>query len=159
MESAGAARGKRDERRLQELLSYRLSRVQAKLNVQATKILRANGGLTLVQWRILVLLGRFGETTVGRLAADSQFDKALISRTAQTLVQQGLVAMRSDEQDHRQHILAITDKGRQVHDRAAPHMQARQEALMSSMTEAQLRVLFQALDRLEEAADRATDNG
>lgn len=144
----------RHDRPLQHLLSFRLSRVQAKLNAQATKILKTNGGLTLVQWRILVMMQTIGETTVGQIARETQFDKALISRTAQTLVTQGLVEMRTGDKDHRKHMLTMTEAGQSVLDRAAPHMVARQDALRASMTEEQLSTLFQALDLLETAADQ-----
>ena len=146
------------ERRLQNLLSFRLSQVQAKLNAQATKVLKTNGGLTLVQWRILVTMQMTGETTVGRIARETHFDKALISRTVQTLVAQGLALMRTDENDHRQHLLTMTMAGQKAFGKAAPHMIARQNALTSAMTDKQLSTLFDALDLLEEAADQEIDS-
>ena len=145
------------ERPLQNLLSFRLSQVQAKLNAQATKVLKTNGGLTLVQWRILVTMQMTGETTVGRIARETHFDKALISRTVQTLVAQGLALMRTDENDHRQHLLTMTMTGQQAFERAAPHMIARQNALTSAMSDEQLSTLFDALDLLEQAADQEID--
>ena len=157
MAAAKTANGDVQTRSLQDLVSYRLSRVQARLNAQATKILRANGGLTLVQWRVLVLLRAFGESTVGRIARESQFDKALISRTAQSLVRQGYVEMRLDASDQRQHLLRMTKAGAHIFDQAAPHMHARQETLMASLTDKQRRVLFTALDRLEAVADQTSD--
>ena len=156
MDTAKTVEDEGQDRKLQQLVSYRLSRVQAKLNAQATRILRANGGLTLVQWRVLVLLNTFGETTVGQLARESQFDKALISRTAQSLVRQGFVRMRADEKDHRQHLLKMTAAGARIFHQAEPHMQARQAALVASMSDAQMQVLFEALDRLEDVADQAS---
>lgn len=141
------------DRSLHDLVSYRLARVQAKLNAQATRILRENGGLTLVQWRVLMMLQTMGETTVGKIARETQFDKALISRTAQTLTRNGLVALRDNESDHRQHLLTITDKGVTVFNIAAPHMYARQTALMNAISEEQRSLLFDALDRLEQAAE------
>ena len=146
------------ERPLQNLLSFRLSQVQAKLNAQATKVLKTNGGLTLVQWRILVTMQITGETTVGRIARETHFDKALISRTVQTLVAQGLALMRTDENDHRQHLLTMTKAGQQAFEKAAPHMIARQNALTSAMTDEQLSTLFDALDLLEEAADQEIES-
>ena len=147
----------RHTRPLQNLISFRLSQVQAKLNAQATKVLKANGGLTLVQWRILVMMQINGETTVGRIARETHFDKALISRTVQTLVTQGLALMRTDENDHRQHLLTMTKLGQQVFEQAAPHMIARQNALTSAMSDEQLTTLFEALDLLEDAADQKID--
>lgn len=155
--TADLSKDAQPDRPLQNLISFRLSQVQAKLNAQATKVLKASGGLTLVQWRILVILQFTGETTVGRIANETHFDKALISRTVQTMVTQGLALMRTDENDHRQHLLTMTKAGQQAFERTAPHMIARQNALTSAMTDDQLSTLFEALDLIEDAADQKID--
>lgn len=141
------------DRPLHDLVSYRLARVQAKLNAQATRILKENGGLTLVQWRVLLMLRGIGESSVGELARETQFDKALISRTVQTLVARGLVAHRGNERDHRQQLLSITPEGTAIFETAAPHMEARQKALRGAMSDEERSLLFDALDRLEAAAE------
>ncbi|MCV6594744.1 MAG: MarR family winged helix-turn-helix transcriptional regulator [Silicimonas sp.] len=141
------------DRPLHDLVSYRLARVQAKLNAQATRILKENGGLTLVQWRVLLMLRRLGESSVGELARETQFDKALISRTVQSLVARGLVAHRDNEHDQRQQLLSTTAEGTAIFETAAPHMEARQKALRGAMSEEERSLLFDALDRLEAAAD------
>ena len=141
------------ERPLQDRVSFRLARVQAKLNAQATRILKENGDLTLVQWRVLVMLQAIGQSTVGEIARETQFDKALISRTVQALVTRGLVTLHENANDHRQHLLNISAKGQSVFKSAAPHMFARQQALTNSMSDEQRHHLFDALDRLERAAE------
>jgi len=138
---------------LHELISYRLARVQAKLNAQANRILKENGGLTLVQWRVLLILRRIGETSVGQIARETQFDKALISRTVQSLVARGYVTHRDNKHDQRQQLLKITPSGSKIFETAAPHMQARQKALKGAFTEKERSLLLDALDRLEAAAE------
>ena len=140
---------------LQQLVAYRLSRVQAKMNAQATRILRQNGGLTLVQWRVMLMLDIYGKITVGQIARITQFDKALISRTARSLVDLGYATMHTDEKDQRRHFLSKTQKGARVFNKAEPAMAARQDALMSALSEQQKQVLFAAFDNLEDVADRA----
>lgn len=141
-------------RPLEQRVSYRLARLHVKLNAQAKRILRRHGGLTLVQWRVLVMLDAFTETTVGQVARMTRFDKALISRTVKSLIRAGLVKARSDDSDQRQQLLSMTMSGARVFDAAAPHMYARQDALLESMDATQREVVFDALDRLEEVADR-----
>ena len=143
------------ERPLAQRVSYRLARLHVKLNAQATRILRRHGGLTLVQWRVLVMLNAFTETTVGQVARMTRFDKALISRTVKSLIRAGLVKARSDDADQRQQLLSMTASGARVFGAAAPHMYARQDALLESMDAAQREAMFDALDRLEQVADRA----
>ena len=60
---------------LQQFLTYRLSRVQAKLNAQATRILREASGITLTQWRIIALVGAAGQTRLSQLAREAALDK------------------------------------------------------------------------------------
>lgn len=141
------------DRPLQDLISYRLARLQAKLNAQATRILKENGKLTLVQWRVLVMLQTIGETTVGEIARETQFDKALISRTVQSLVERELVTLTENEDDHRQHLLNITPEGLSVFGIAAPSMFARQKMLSDAMSDDQRSFLFDILERLEQAVD------
>ncbi|MDE0697571.1 MAG: MarR family winged helix-turn-helix transcriptional regulator [Boseongicola sp.] len=154
MDTSLASRTGGLERPLEQRVSYRLARLHVKLNAQATRILRRHGGLTLVQWRVLVMLNAFTETTAGQVARMTRFDKALISRTVKSLIRAGLVKARSDDSDQRQQLLSMTASGARVFDAAAPHMYARQDALLESMDATQREVMFDALDRLEEVADR-----
>ncbi|MDE0695816.1 MAG: MarR family winged helix-turn-helix transcriptional regulator [Boseongicola sp.] len=154
MDTSLASQSDRLGRPLEQRVSYRLARLHVKLNAQATRILRRHGGLTLVQWRVLVMLNAFTETTAGQVARMTRFDKALISRTVKSLIRAGLVKARSDDSDQRQQLLSMTASGARVFDAAAPHMYARQDALLESMDATQREVMFDALDRLEEVADR-----
>lgn len=45
---------------LNQFLTYRLSRVQAKLNTQGNALLQKHAGLKLTQWRLLALVGTAG---------------------------------------------------------------------------------------------------
>ena len=154
MDTSLASQPDRLGRPLEQRVSYRLARLHVKLNAQATRILRRHGGLTLVQWRVLVMLNAFTETTVGQVARMTRFDKALISRTVKSLIRAGLVKARLDDSDQRQQLLSMTASGTRVFDAAAPHMYARQDALLDSMDATQRDVMFDALDRLEEVANR-----
>jgi len=52
---------------LSSFLTYRISRVHQKLNVQASRILQESVGLTLAQWRVLAFIGGAGEVTASEL--------------------------------------------------------------------------------------------
>ena len=134
------------------LITYRLARVQARLNAQATQILRENGGLTLTQWRILVLLVEYNEATVAKLTRVTQFDKALISRNVHSMVRDGLILSKLHPDDHRQHVLSLTPDGRAKHDQAAPYMQERQAALATCIDADEKDAFLSILDRLEASA-------
>lgn len=139
---------------LHSLLTYRLSRVQAKLNAQAVKLLRESVGLTLVQWRVIALVGAAGDTRLSDLAKEAVLDKGLLSRNLKTLIDQGLIQSTQDELDHRVQHLSLSPEGQAVYERALPITGRRQDWLRKDLTEEEIKVFFHVLEKLEIAADR-----
>ena len=142
-----------DDLPLHQFLTYRLSRVQAKLNAQASALLRNYAGLTISQWRILALVGAAGQTRLSELSRIAALDKGLLSRNLKTLIADGLVRSEQDDIDHRVQHLSLSGSGQALFERTLPRMRKRQRHLRSSMTAKELDVLYQALDKLEIAAD------
>ena len=102
------------EAELYQYVTYRLSRVQAKLNAQATHMLREASGITLSQWRIIALIGAAGETRLSMLARHSALDKGLLSRNLKALVTEGIVLTKQDQTDHRAQLLSLSPKGKEI---------------------------------------------
>lgn len=142
-----------DDLPLHQFLTYRLSRVQAKLNAQANAMLRAHAGLTLSQWRILALIGAAGQTRLSELARIAALDKGLLSRNLKTLIADGLVRSKQDDIDQRVQHLSLSGSGQTLFETTLPRMRQRQAHLRSSMSARELDVLYRALDKLEIAAD------
>ncbi|MEM9629570.1 MAG: MarR family transcriptional regulator [Pseudomonadota bacterium] len=142
-----------DDLPLHQFLTYRLSRVQAKLNAQASALLRKRAGLTISQWRILALVGAAGQTRLSELSRIAALDKGLLSRNLKTLVADGLVRSKQDDIDHRVQHLSLSDSGQALFETTLPRMRERQRHLRSSMTANELDVLNRVLDKLEIAAD------
>jgi DNA-binding MarR family transcriptional regulator len=138
---------------LNSYLTFRLSRVQAKLNAHGARFLKKVAGLTLAQWRIIVLLSLEGETTSSALSRLAGIDKGLLSRKLKTLVDQGLVRTLPHSDDGRVLMLSLTDAGKRVFEKTLPHSLARQEWLRSQLDAQELQVFYQALDKLEAAVD------
>jgi len=142
-----------DDLPLHQFLTYRLSRVQAKLNAQANAMLRANSGLTLSQWRILALVGAAGQTRLSELSRVAALDKGLLSRNLKALIAGGLVSPKQDDVDQRVQHLSLSKSGKALFENTLPKMRKRQSHLRSSLTARELDVLYTALDKLELAAD------
>ncbi len=143
---------------LYRFLTFRMSRVQAKLNAQANAILQREAGLTLTQWRILALVGAAGETTLSEMARTAALDKGLISRNLKAMVTDGLILASTDKKDHRIQHLTLSERGQIIHDRTLPRMQKRQDGLRSALTDEEFETMTRVLDKLEAAAE-ARDDG
>lgn len=137
-----------------DTLSFRVSRLQARLNADAAQVLRAHGGLSLTQWRIFDLLDTHGEQTAACLVRHSHIDKAQISRAVRDMIAGGLLNQRPSPSDQRAALLSFSEAGWQCYTRARPHMQARQARLRGALSAEELRVFQQALAKLDAALDR-----
>ena len=137
---------------LQQFLTYRLSRVQAKLNAQANALLQERSGLTLSKWRILAFIGAAGETRLSQLVQITALDKGLVSRNLKVMIADGLVGSKQDDIDQRVQHLSLTAKGRQLFDHTLPRMRMRQSHLRASLDPNELETLYAALGKLEIAA-------
>ena len=137
---------------LQRFVTFRLTRIQARLNAEASRILRMNGGLSLTQWRIFVMLEAHGEQTATDIIRHTQIDKAQISRAARDMIATGLLTQRVNPIDQRAHLLDFTKLGREAFDRARPHMRARQTRLLDALTPDEIKLFYDVLDKLEAVA-------
>jgi hypothetical protein len=79
---------------LDQFLTYRLARVQARLNVHAAVLLKRHAGLTLSQWRIIALIGSGGHTKVSDFTRSMGLDKGLVSRNVRLLVEKRSCCLR-----------------------------------------------------------------
>lgn len=142
-----------DEFPFRNFLTFRLSRVQAKLNAQASLILKQHCGLNLTQWRIVLLLGSVSATTAGSLTAATGIDKGLFSRKLKTLIEMGVVKIKTNRDDHRQQLISLTPKGMRLYDKMAPVMRTRQQYLLSVLTAKERDIVAASLRKLEAAAN------
>ncbi|MEM6617991.1 MAG: MarR family winged helix-turn-helix transcriptional regulator [Pseudomonadota bacterium] len=152
-EVTGSAQDGDPPRSIDGFITYRLARVQARLNVQAARLLRDVSGISLPQWRVVALLGDVTETTSRELVRRSAIDKGLVSRTLKTLQAEGYVETRLSKADQRVQKISLTPKGRALFEKTLPHMHQRQRIIEASCSAEELRIFRAVLQRLEILAD------
>ncbi|MGR3812857.1 MAG: MarR family winged helix-turn-helix transcriptional regulator [Cognatishimia activa] len=139
-------------RQLTSFVTFRLARLQASLNAQATAILKANSGLSLVEWRILQTLEWFEFNTLKQLSDITEIDKGQLSRKIASMVDKGLLKQTPDELDKRVQHLNLTQRARDICAKAMPIMQARQDLLLKDVSKDDLEVFYKVIDKLEAAS-------
>lgn len=138
---------------LSNFLTYRISRVHQKLNVQASKILSDSVGVTLNQWRMIAFIGGAETVTASELVRYTTMDKGLVSRNVKSLIESGLVASFNHEKDSRVHLLSLTPAGVLVFEEALPKMRRRQAKLQDNLSPEDVATLRRILETLEIAAE------
>lgn len=138
---------------LQQMVTFRISRLHARLTAQASKILKETAGISLMQWRVFVMLESHGKITPAEIVRRTDLDKGQLSRAIKSMVELGLITSEASESDLRAHKLDFTQKGLEVFMRARPHMRHRQSLLLGALDQKEQDALFDALHKLDIVVD------
>ncbi|MEM8591358.1 MAG: MarR family transcriptional regulator [Pseudomonadota bacterium] len=138
-----------DAPELERRVSYRVSRLHARLNTQAARILKDSANISLSQWRIMVMIDEDGEISASEIVRRTKIDKAMVSRGIKSLAAEGLVDVVVSQKDQRLHNVRFTKAGRARFEKAFPHMIERQRGIVSSLTTAEKDILFELFEKIE----------
>ncbi len=140
-----------DVRRRRETanLFSRVSATYAASRSQAQRLLKAGGGLSIVEWRILWDVLEAGPITVRELADLQKSDHSLISRILPKMVKSGLITLTRDTKDGRQTLVDLTQQGIASYEKAAPVMAKRRAALLKHFSKEEIDQWVAYLDRFD----------
>lgn len=139
---------------LSTFLPFRLARLQANLNAQASDLLRRHGALPMAHWRVLLVIDKQLASTQKEIVKAAGFDKGQVSRIVDRLVAEGLLVSKNHVGDRRVHKLKLTDAARQLLGRLEPLMLKRNDHLTSVFDETEMTQLFEFLDRLDKVSGK-----
>jgi len=139
-------------------LYSRLPAVYAASRAQGQKLLKAGGGLSIVEWRTLWDLAEAGPLTIRELAALQRSDHSLLSRALPQMRSKGFVTMERDASDGRQTVVHLAPAGRAAYERAAPIMARRRRALRDVFSPEEVETFVGLLDRFETFLRRPIDD-
>ena len=132
---------------LEQRLSFRISRLSKLLDTHAARQLAVHGtGLT--SYRILMVLGIFGETTAADLSRLMVIDRAQISRSVSELMAQGLLDQQPDGANRRRKLLRLSEAGRAALGTFEPGLLERQKVFEELLDPEELRGLTSAVDKI-----------
>ncbi|WP_461352923.1 MarR family winged helix-turn-helix transcriptional regulator [Bradyrhizobium sp. USDA 4454] len=83
-------------------------------------------GLRITQFLTLAALNELGSAAVNALAEQLDIERTAMGKMVGFLERDGLVRIRPSPTDGRSRLIELTDAGRRLHDKAAPHWQRAQ---------------------------------
>ncbi|MDB5374197.1 MAG: MarR family transcriptional regulator [Belnapia sp.] len=86
---------------LEELLPYRLSVVTNRSSRLFAWCYSEAFGLSIPEWRVLAVVGRFGGLSASAVAERTAMDKVMVTRAVRGLLDRGLLARTEDDADRR----------------------------------------------------------
>jgi DNA-binding MarR family transcriptional regulator len=111
-------------------------------------------GLSIAQWRVLAVVGRFGGISPSLVAERTEMDKVKVSRATAALVASGLIEQTPDPADGRARLLGLTAAGAAMHQAIIPLARALEAQLAAGLTAREWNNLRSCLRKLGEHVRR-----
>jgi DNA-binding MarR family transcriptional regulator len=145
--------GRSDIYRLDEQIGFILRRAtQRHLAIFAAGMAAAANGtgaeLTPMQWAALAKLHETGASAQNSLGRATAMDAATIKGVVDRLRARGLVEIRTDPQDGRRRLVAITAVGRRIVERSIPHAETVSAKTLAPLSHAECATLIALLKKV-----------
>src|SRR5471030_1226703 len=134
---------------LEHFLPYRLSVLTNRISTAIARVYVRRFALTVPEWRVMAVLGRFGPMTANAVCERTAMDKVRVSRAVARLATAGRLARRTDGADRRRALLELTPRGRAVYDEIGPLALAVEARLLAQLSAADCADLARLLPKLE----------
>ena len=143
-----------DEFALERFVPYRLSVLSNTISRSIARLYAEQFGLSIPEWRVMAVLGRFGPLSANEVCDRTATDKVGVSRAVARLVENGLLHRTTDECDRRRSVLRLSRRGREVHDRIVPIARQREARILEVLSPDESAQLDRLLSKLQARAQR-----
>jgi DNA-binding MarR family transcriptional regulator len=137
---------------LEAFLPYRLSILSNTVSGRIAKSYAQRFSLTVPEWRVMAVLGRFPGLTAGEVTERTAMDKVQVSRAVARLLKTKRIERRVVDGDRRARHLFLTGEGRSVYSEIVPLALDYERRLASSLNAAERAQLEKLLAKLTTAA-------
>ncbi len=110
----------KDELILEDFLPYRLAVLSHTVSTTIAKVYEKKFGVSIPEWRVIAILGRFPGLSAVEVADRTMLDKVAVSRAVSKLIKNGRIDREFADADRRRSILNLSTEGRNVHNEIAP---------------------------------------
>lgn len=133
---------------LERFLPYRLSILSNTVSQSIAAEYQDRFELSMTEWRVMAVLGRFAELSAREVAERTAMDKVAVSRAVARLVEAGRVDRSTHDGDKRRSVLKLSEAGWAIHDEVAPMARAHERDLLAKLDESERVQLDRILDKL-----------
>lgn len=133
---------------LERFLPYRLSVLSNTVSQAIADIYERRFDLSITEWRVMAVLGRYGGISAREVAARTAMDKVAVSRAVAGLIEAGRVRRFTADHDKRQSVLSLSGKGWKVYGQIAPLALEHERRLLAHLDSDEQEWLGRILDKL-----------
>lgn len=140
-------------------IGYLLQHLSSALARQSDQVLQERLGIGFSQFKILMVLQRNPYVQQRQIAESLGQTEASISRQIKLLLDQGLLTSRRSEQNRREHITVLTDKGERLTSEALSALNSYHAPMFAKLGEKQQEQLVESLALMHQEVCRADKPG
>jgi len=133
---------------LEDFLPYRLAILSHTVSSLIARVYDKRFGLTIPEWRVIAIVGRFPGLSAVEVAERTMLDKVAISRAVTKLIKANRIDREFADADRRRSILTLSEEGRKVHDEVAPLALEMEQDLLHGLSDSQIDTLNTVTERL-----------
>ncbi|MGB5345053.1 MAG: MarR family transcriptional regulator [Woeseia sp.] len=138
---------------LERFLPYRLAILSHSVSNSIATVYARRFGLTIPEWRVIVILGRFPGLSAVEVAERTLMDKVAVSRAVTRLIKKGRIDRQFADADRRRSILTLSEQGQEVLEDIAPLALGIEDMLLDGLSDDEIATLNRVMDRLLEKAE------
>lgn len=139
---------------LERFLPYRLSVLSNRISRGLAALYSDQFDLTVPEWRVMAMLGRFPGLSANDVCELTQMDKVRVSRAVARLLASGRIERQRDPSDRRRSNLSLSQDGRRIYRRIVPVARAYEAEILEELDGRQLGELDDLLNKLDAIAAR-----
>lgn len=141
-----------DDLILERFMPYRLARLSSTMSATIARAYDKEFGLSIPEWRVIAVLGRFPGLSAVEVAEQTFLDKVAVSRAVTKLIKNGRIDRQFADADRRRSILNLSEQGREVHDGVAKLALTFEDELLAGLDDADIDQFNQVMDKLLDKA-------
>lgn len=138
---------------LERFLPYRLAILSHSVSNSIATVYARRFGLTIPEWRVIVILGRFPGLSAVEVAERTLMDKVAVSRAVTRLIKKGRIDRQFADADRRRSILTLSEQGQTVLEEISPLALGIEDMLLDGLSDDEVATLNRVMDRLLEKAE------
>ena len=138
---------------LEDFLPYRLSVLTNRISHAIARQYGARFGLSIAEWRVMAVLGRFAPASANEVCERTAMDKVRVSRAVARLKRSGLIVAATDKADRRRSALRLSAPGKRTYRRIVPLALRLEAEFIGALTPAECATLDGLLAKLHARAE------
>lgn len=134
--------------RLDAFIPCRLSDLSQTVCKSIAYIYSSRFGLSLAEWRVIVVLGHYPGLSAVEVAEHTALDKVAVSRAVTKLLRSGRIDRKFADADRRRSILNLTEEGSRLLAEIEPMALDFEDRLLDDLSDIELKVFNRVIEKL-----------